>query len=347
MTSSEVLEVEATPIEDGIATQDSIQRQLADLSHRATELAAQYRPHEIADRQDHKDSKRSRGAVRKDAEAIRKAGKDITARVDAWSAGVRAEASRIAERLDAVGEEFDAYCKSYEDGLLEARMGLLRERYEEYAPGLALPAEGTDAALVPFGILWSRFSKAEGWARLTTSDAKAVQGMEAVVEGIAQAERNIDKLVAEQDRKDVKALFFSTLSLDRAMARAGGLADARAKVQAMEAERATWQVGAAAEPEPTAEAEPHVAPAPRPVDPQPVVTREQYEADYEAIHGAPLPKPQPTPEPTATRTWGFCGYCTPQQAGAIEDYARRIGVSSIRTFDTRGRKGFFNVPKEA
>ena len=343
--SSDVLEVEAVPIEEEVVTQDAIQRQLSDLARRAGELAAQYRPHEIADRQDHKDSKKARGQVRKDAQAIKDAGKAITARVDAWSAGVRASANRMAEPLEALGEEFDAYVKDYEDGLLDARMAMLRGRYEEYAPALALPAEGADAALVPFGILWQTFGRREGWGKLTTSDAKAAQSMEAVVERIAQGERNIDALVADADRADVKALFFRTLDMDVAMARAGELSQARAATAAMEAERAGWQAGANGTPS-GANGTPSGA-APRKIDPQPVMTQGEFERTYEDIHGAPLPKPQLVPEPTATRTWGFCGYCNPQQAGLLEDYARSIGVSSIRTFDTRGRKGFFNVPKGA
>lgn len=330
MPSSDVIEVNAEVIESDLATMSAIERQLSDLSHRADELAAQYRPHEIADRQDHKDSKKARGAVRKDADAIRKAGRDITARVDAWSAGVRSSANRIAGRLDAIGEEYEARCKAYEDGLLEARMGMLRERYEEFAPALALPAEGTDAPLVPFGILWERFSKAEGWARLTTTDAKAARSMESVVGRIAQGERNIDALVAEDDRADVKAIFFRTLDMDAAMARAGELSDARAKVQAMEAERAAWGEGQA----------PAVAPATgqqagprRPVDPQPVVSREQYEADYEAVTGAPRQQPTPVPTPSRAASWVFYCRCTPQQAGLLEDYARQVGVHRLMVRD--------------
>lgn len=352
--SSEPIEVTPEIIEGDIVTQGAIERQLSDLAHHAADLASQYSPHEIADRQDHKDSKRARGQVRKDAQAIKDAGKAITARVDAWSAGVRASANRIAEGLEGIGEEYDAYVKAYEDGLLDARMDLLRKRYEEFAPALALPAEGADTPLVPFGILWRRFAKAEGWGKLTTGDAKAVQSMEAVVEGIAGCERSIDALVAEADRADVKALYFRTLDMDAAMARAGELADARAKVAALEAERHAQAVEyvppvtlPAPERMPPSCPPASGVPTPRPVDSQAVMSREQYERAYEDIHGTPAPsRPEPAPEPTATRTWGFCGYCTPQQAGLLEDYARTIGIRSIRTFDTRGRKGFFTVPKE-
>lgn len=341
--SSEPIEVEATPIDTEVVTQDSIHRQLSELAHRAADLAGQYKPHEIADRQDHIDSKKARGQVRKDAEAIRRAGKELTARVDAWSAGVRASANRAAEPLAALGEEYDAFCKAYEDGLLDARMDMMRQRYEEYAPALALPAEGADAPLVPFGILWQRFAKAEGWGKLTTTDAKAAKSLEDVVETIAQGERNIDMLVAEGDRADVKALFFRTLDMNRAMARAGELSQARAATAAMEAERASW--GAQAAP---------VAPAPspapsavghHPLEPQTVATREQYEADWEAIHGTPLPKPQPpAPEPSRTATWVFYCRCTAQQAGEVEERARALGISRIQCYD--GGNSKYRLVKE-
>lgn len=340
--SSEPIEVTPEIIEGDIVTQDAIQRQLSELAHRATELAAQYEPHEIADRQDHKDSKKARGQVRKDAEAIRKAGEDITARVDAWSAGVRASASRIAQGLDEIGEEYDAHVKAYEDGLLEKRRELLRGRYEEYAPALALPAEGTDAPLVPFGILWQRFAKAEGWGKLTTSDTKAVQSMEAVVAGIAMGERNIDALVAEPDRADVKALYFRTLDMDAAMARAGELADARSKVAALEAERHAQAVEyvppvtlPASERMPPSCPPAAGAPAPRTVDSQSVMSREQYERTYEAIHGTPLPRPvrAEVPEPSRAATWLFYCRCTAQQAGELESLCQRLGVGRYLSRD--------------
>lgn len=357
--SSEVIEVIPEVIDAELATSSVIERQLSDLAHAAAGLAAQYRPHEIADVADYRASKKARADANKDVRALKQRGREMTARVDAWSAGVKAAVGQALSPFDGMDDEYKAHILEFEDSVVESRKAMMRERYEEFAPALALPAEGADAPLVPFERIWQRHAKPQKWSNYGTNDEKAVRGMEAVVEGIAAGERSIDALVAEPDRADVKALYFSTLDMDAAMARAGELAEARAMVAAMEAERASWQPPEAepeadTEPEPqgvpyekptlltreqaavaqgtrSASGAPSDAPAPRPVDSQSVMSREQYERAYEDIHGAPAPRP--IPEPSRAATWLFYCRCTPQQAGELEAACQRLGIGRYMARD--------------
>ena len=103
---------------------------------------------------------------------------------------------------------------------------------------------------------------------MATNIVAAKEMLANAIYDISENEKAIDSLVPEQDRTEVKALFFRTLDLNRSLAEARRIKEQRDRVRLLENERnARERAYAAAAAQPEVNPEPIVQPAPAPVEP--------------------------------------------------------------------------------
>lgn len=229
---SEPIEVEATPIEDGISPLARSERWLADARGRVGELAAQYRvPDEITTDRAYKDAKESRASVRKDAAALDAERKAMTRDLDDALKRFRSEVKGMIEPLTDLDEAYKAAIGAYEERWAQQRRLELLEAYEEYAPDL-MP-------LVPLDRLTEKWGCERGraWLNRSTNVVAAQGALRAAIDQVAADERALQGAVDPEDLEAAKAELFHTLDLGAAMRAAQLRAEQRERVRALEEER--------------------------------------------------------------------------------------------------------------
>lgn len=229
---SEPIEVEATPIDDGISPLARSERWLAAARGRVAELAAQYRvPDEITTDRAYKDAKESRASVRKDAAALDAERKAMTRELDDALKRFKADVKGVLEPLTELDVAYKRAIDEYEREWSSNRRAELVEAYEDYAPDLV--------PLVPFDLLLARHGSAsgKGWLNRSTNVEAAKASMRSAIEGIASDERTLEGSVDAEDLEAAKADLFSTLDLGQAIRNATARAEQRERVRALEEER--------------------------------------------------------------------------------------------------------------
>ena len=141
--------------------------------------------------------------------------------------------------LDSIDKGYKVKVDEYTTRWTNNRIATLREAYEDFAPDLALPQEGADAALVPFHRLLGRYGNEKGaaWTTRSMGEVKAMEAMYAAVEEIAKAEKTIDSMVEEEWREGAKARYFRTLDLQATLNEEAEAKAQRERVARLERER--------------------------------------------------------------------------------------------------------------
>jgi len=235
----EVVEAEASVIDTDLASLSKSEEWLAQINERAELLAEQYRPHDIADERDYKDSKKARADANREIKAIEQERMNMTAAIKRAVREFEDGTKRAIEPLTSIVREYDRKKGEYETRWTNERVARIREAYEDFAPDLALPQDGADEALVPFHRLLGRYGneRKTGWTLRSVGEAKATEAMRAAVAEIAQAEKTIDSMVEEAWREGAKARYFRTLDLQATLNEEAEAKAQRERVARLEAER--------------------------------------------------------------------------------------------------------------
>ena len=242
MTSAgEVIETQATVIETDITSPlDGAELWLEQKRSEVAEEAVKYADFEVVDTSSYKQAKRDRGALNKKVKAINAERIDKVKALTAAVERIKAEVDGITDPLTDVAGKLDEQCKRWESDVVSRRRDTLRQAYEDAAPDIALPSDGNSEPLVSFDVLVRRYGDGQlgkKWFLYGTGEKVAESQLMQAIEKIADAERTIDAMVAEEDRETVKALYFSELDMDSAMAKARELAEQRRRILALEEER--------------------------------------------------------------------------------------------------------------
>lgn len=302
--------VEAKVIDVEMAEVTKADEWLAQARERAAMLASQYTPHEIVDDADRKRSRNDRASVRKDRDEIASEGKALVSEVERRVKDFKAGIKDAVSRLDEIDAEYKRHLDAEDERFRAARMAELAETYEEYAQALA--------EMVPLEAIVGKYGAK--WANRSTSIVTARNELADACEDIGKGEHDIDELVAdEEDRRTVKAIYFSTLDLHAATTKARELREQRRRVEEMERQRAEWEAQAAE-----------------------WAAREQQEPELQ-----PDPKPKPQPEPETAQADEACPWvvvvpsATREQMKALADALGGIGLKGrcIKgSFDEKTRR---------
>lgn len=238
-SSAEPEQVEATIIDTDIAALSASEEWLAQINERAELLAEQYKPHDITDEQDYKDSKKARADANREIKAIEQERMNMTAAIKRAVREFEDGTKRAIEPLTLIVRQYDEKRDAYETRWTNKRIATIREAYEDFAPDIALPQEGAEEALVPFHRLLGRYGneKKTGWTLRSVGEAKAIETMQAAVEEIAKAEKTIDSMVEEAYREGAKARYFRTLDLQATLNEEAEAKAQRERVARLERER--------------------------------------------------------------------------------------------------------------
>lgn len=228
---SEVIELEAEPIEEGIEPLQGLRLTLSELAQRANALAAEYAPRYIEGEEDYAQSKRERSGLRKARDLIQLDFKAVVDPIRDMLAEADSQRRAALAEVDAKEAAYASEVKGYEERWKSARRAALAEEYADFAPDLV--------PLVPFAALMDRYGRDKGaqWDARSMTEAKAADLMRKAVEQVAEAERTIEAMVAPEDREAVKAGFFASLDLQRALTDAAQRAEQRERVRRLEEER--------------------------------------------------------------------------------------------------------------
>ena len=349
---AEVLEVEATPIEEAIEPMSDLDMLIADVTSEAARLSHEYQPREITTEEDYQQSKRERTGARKDIAALKarytegmRALKDAIAEADA-------RMKQALSPLDQVDAGYKREVDEYERRWKLDRKAMLAEEYEGFAPDLV--------PLVPFERLMARYGcdKGKQWDARSLSDGQAIAAMQQAVELVARDEQVITgSAYDEQDKAALKADFFQTLDLSGALRRTQEAKEQRERVARLERERAEREAAAAAEMErlrqerEAAQAQmPKPAPAPEPqkpiIDTHSQLTYEEYLEEMERLGTPVAPKAQVI-QHAATVAGGvkpgeavpeyvFAGYGNAAQASEFVAFCDRCGIRRRVKLPTNG-----------
>lgn len=244
----EVIEAEAKVIEEGVAPLSGLDALIGEITGEAERLAKEYLPHDIRDEDDFKQSKRERTGARKDIAALKSRYAEKMRVVKDAVAEADLRMKSAIDPLDAIDRGYKLKVDEYTARWTNQRVAALREAYEDFAPDLALPQEGADAALVPFNRLLGRYGNERGaqWTSRTVTEAKAENAMHEAVAEIAKAEKTIDSMVEEAYREQAKARYFRTLDLQATLNEEAEAKAQRERVARLEAERREREAAEAA-----------------------------------------------------------------------------------------------------
>lgn len=357
MTSKKdaVVEATATVIDNELTSLSDMDMWLSEQSTKVESVLKDFAPHTIVDASDYKQSKRERTAARKAIAEIEEARKAKTKAVKEAVRDFETKVRDLLEPLSSIDANYKAEIELWEEQAYKQKLSYAREAYEDMAPALV--------DLVPFERICDKYSKDEGWDKLTVTDEKVRLSVEGHISQIANDEKTIAAMGLDDDETAaLKADYFSCLDLGDAMRRSTERRQQRERVAALEAERKAREeerarleaenaAREAAQAEQTQQGEQipesvanpaqnapqqATAPAPKPMDTGSVMTPEQYEAiTGEVPNVAVAPAPQ---APQTQSQWAFCGYCTQAQASELQEFCARIGISRIKTFNTHGKQ---------
>lgn len=273
---------QATIIDSDIAPVAGLDRMVATITEQAMELAKQYRPHEITDGEDYKQSKKARASARKDIVALKG---DYSASMKVIRDAVSDADKRIKAALaplDAIDAEYKRELAAADERWAAERLATLQELYDEYAPYLV--------PLVPIGAIIERYGteKGAGWMMRSTNIERAKHALCDAIDRIADGEKIVEANVGAEDLEAAKTDYFSSLDHSAAIEHARARAAQREQVRMLEEERrANEQAAKAVQVE-----EPAPAPAPAPIiDTRSTMSREQYELELESVSQTPEYRP--------------------------------------------------------
>lgn len=351
---AEVIEVEATPIDEGIEPLARLRLALSELAGEADQLAAEYAPRFIEGEEEYAQSKRERAGLRKARERIQQDYKDMVDPIRDMLAEADAQRRQALAQVDAKERGYADEIHDYEGRWRDARRAYLAEVYEDFAPDL-VPLVSIDALMARYGQ-----TKGAQWDARGTGEAKAADALRAAVGSIADAERTIDSMVADEDREAVKAGYFASLDLQAALNDARARAEQRERVRRLEEERRQREEEARraqeeaerrrqeelrAQEEAKAAQEP-----PQIIDTHTNLTPQQYLEEYGAVMGQPAPdKTRQTLLSDMAVLAGaprggervpeyvFAGYGSRQQAELFITWCAQVGVTRKTKIPTQGK----------
>lgn len=230
----EVIEVDATVIETDIASPlAGAERWLAEKRAEVEAEATSYAAFEVVDTNTYKQAKKDRGVINKKVKAINAERIDKVKAITAAVDKLKADVDGITEPLTEVAKQLDAQCKQWEADVIARRKAMLVETYEEAAPDIA-------GGLVPFDAIVKRFGMGQlgaKWLLYGTNDEAARKQLMESLTKIKSGEQTIDSMVSEEDRDTVKGLYFSTLDMEAALAKARELSEQRERMRELDAKR--------------------------------------------------------------------------------------------------------------
>lgn len=274
--ADEVIEVEATPIEQELTIPTRAEKWLAGVSKRVAERRAQYKPPKrIESEQQRKDCVNSRASVRKDAAEIDAERKAMLRDAEDALKQFKSSVKDVLTPLTDLDAEYKRLLDEYEEAWRTQRIIELSEEYEGIAPDLV--------ELLPFERLMEHFGSESGkvWTNRTTNIMAAKQMLGEAIYVIADAERTIREQMegfGDDDVKSALTFYFDTLDLQKALSNVRHMREQRERLARLEAERAAREAAwAQAEPvaEPVAEQpvqSPPMQVAPTPVQASPAMT---------------------------------------------------------------------------
>ena len=220
--------VEAEVIETP-ALLSGAERWLASAAERVTERCELYRPPtRIETEREYKDAKAARTQVRKDYAELDAERKAKTREIDDALKRFRSEVKDVLSPLSDIDERYKAAIDAYEEDWRVRRHIELSQEYLDLAPAID--------GVVPFGVVLRRFGEERGhaWLNRSTNIEQAKVELADAVERIAAGDAQIDQLVPEEDREEVKAEYFATLDLQQALLKASQAKERRQRVAELE-----------------------------------------------------------------------------------------------------------------
>lgn len=259
---ADTIDVEATPIEDGLKVISGADLWLSDARAKVDAVIAEYgHPAEVTTEDEYKSARRYRTAVRKSSSAIDAERKAMLRQFEDALAGFKADVKDVLAPLSDLDAEYKALLDAYDERLGAMREVELAQEYEALAPDLV--------PLVPFSLVLRRYGMETGrvWLNKSTNIVAAKDMLADAIYDISEGEKAIDSLVAEEDRAEAKRLFFETLDLNGALASARRAKEQRERLRALEEVRRAREMAYVPEPEP---------PAPQPPAPQQIDAHAWY-----------------------------------------------------------------------
>lgn len=203
---------------------------LADVSQRVAAKATEYTPFDITNRDEYRDAKRIRTALRKDISEIDSERKSQTRAIKDAVRKFELGCHDVLQPLTDAEDEYRRRISEYEAQMVDERRMRLAEEYAEIAPDLV--------PLVPFDRLCEHFAEDGKWLNLSTSEAKASESLAKAVQSIANDESVIASTAADADEeREVRAEYFTTLDVSAALRSCIARREQRKRVAELDAER--------------------------------------------------------------------------------------------------------------
>ena len=170
-------------------------------------------------------------------EARKFAKKEYMRPVEEFEVAIRTVLAPAKELEGRMGAEVNAYDERWK----EMKRAFIRQRYEEYAPAIALPQNGAREPLVDY----SRIENPK-WLDRKWNEIAAVQAMEDIVDGIAEKESRLNELNLPYP-VEARMEFFRTLDIDAAIRLSQQMEERAAAVRAIDEVRRSQEAAQATE----------------------------------------------------------------------------------------------------
>lgn len=227
----DILRVEASPLERDLLNPSAYDAWLADIRQRVALAAANYDPHEISNAQEYKDAKANRAEARRIARDIDAERKRMTRVLTDTVTRIRSDTKDLLVPLTAADEAYRQEIAEWDQKMTDAKLAELERSYREAAEQLV--------DLVPFVRILERYGDALKWRNRSKGMTECRRELYDVLQDIAADEAEIDALpCSPEERREVKADYFTCLDLDAALGRMGERRRQRERVAALEDERA-------------------------------------------------------------------------------------------------------------
>lgn len=312
------IEANATVIETELLKPSEMDKWLDEQMHKVEKICKEYTPYEITKQAEYKQAKRERTAARKAIAAIEDARKEKTSAIKQAVKDFEAKVRDLLEPLTSIDEGYKAELDRWERESYQRKLSYAQQQYEELAPALV--------ELVPFSRIRDTYAADEKWENLTTSEQDIVEAITEHVNQIAADEKIIDAMqLDEKEAQALKADYFSCLSLGDALRRHTERKEQQKRVAALEAQRKAIDTT----PTMTPEEYEHQTGQSAPVEP--TILNKPEEDDEEPPAVAQAVKNPPVPQ------YVFCGYCNAEQAIALQDARKAIGISRFKLQQSNGK----------
>lgn len=227
---TEVIEVEAIPVDTDIEPSTLIDRAVAAAEKTVAKWGDSYSPRIPETLDEYRQVKRERAALRRDIASITDTRKSIFSEL---KAAIREGESRFAGFIDS-GKALDAEYKrgidDYERGVVSRNMADLNAYYSELAPFLV--------DLVPLASISNKWGKFDKWASATANIERMREQLEEHVAEIADNEVVIDKLgLSPEETRRLKEIYFQSLDLAAAQRQLQDEREQRERLKALEEKR--------------------------------------------------------------------------------------------------------------